>query len=117
MNTALDDDTLGFDRLRHRRQSTTAPLRAARPRDPDGRDRLYSGFDPDAATGQGMRPLPFAAVLECSGCDQRSSATLPRAIMQCVPGLHLPWVKRRHGSYMRCPACRHYRWMSVRVGF
>lgn len=109
-------EVIGFERIRHRRQGGGAPMtRASRPRDPDGRDRLYSGVDPDAEPG--CRPLPFAAVIECSDCYQRSTFTLPRAVLRCVPGFHLPWLKRGHGSFMRCPACHHFRWMSVKVGF
>ena len=103
----------GFDRIRPRSPGPAAPGHAYRPRDPEGRERLYSGGSPEAP----CRPLPFAATLECSACEARTTSTLPRAALQSLAGFHLPWVRRRYGSFMRCPACKHYTWMSVRIGY
>jgi len=105
----------GFDRIRPRRPGPV-PGHALRPRDPDGRERLYSAVNPVSEQGE-RRPLPFAATVECSKCHACSTSTLPRAVIQSLPGLHLPWVKRGYGSFMRCPSCKRFRWMSIRIGY
>lgn len=52
-------------------------------------------------------------VLECSSCESRTRVGLCGILRAMVPSVHLPLLKAHHPSLMRCPRCRHHRWMSV----
>jgi len=94
----------GFDRLRPRGGTTTtgaAPLRV----DPQGRQSLYSV--------SGQPPTPGALTISCSSCRERSVVTPRRLVLLALPSLHLPFVRRGHPSWMRCPACDRRTWVKV----
>jgi hypothetical protein len=97
----------GFDRLRQRTPGD--PVRRRRPTrapDPLGRQSLYSVAEQPPALG--------AVSVECSSCGQTSVVT-PRALLRlAVPSVHLPLLKGRHFSWLRCPACDRRTW--VRLG-
>jgi hypothetical protein len=93
----------GFDRLRPRGAIKTgaAPLRV----DPQGRQSLYSV--------SGQPPAPGAVTVSCSSCGQDSVVTPRQLVLLALPSLHLPWVRRGHPSWMRCPACARRTWVKV----
>jgi len=96
----------GFDRLR--RRSVDPPAAGERPAAsyPMGRRALYSVAEQPPALG--------AVEIECSRCGQTTVVT-PRALVGlAMPSLHLPFLRRRHSSWLRCPACRTRTW--VRLG-
>lgn len=80
------------------------------PKDHEGRRAL---FTPDAVapTIAGTGSVTIA----CSGCGESSVLTPAAAVRYALPSLHLPYLKRDHGSWMRCPACRQHRWVSVQI--
>ena len=95
----------GFDRLRQRASRAGGPPRPVRT-DPLGRQALYSVAEQPPALG--------AVTVECSGCGQTSVVT-PRALLRlAVPSVHLPLLRGRHFSWLRCPACDRRTW--VRLG-
>ena len=102
----------GFDRLR--RRSVEPPVAGERPpaSDPMGRRALYSVAEQPPALG--------AVEVECSRCGQTTVVT-PRALVGlALPSVHLPsvpflpFLDRRHSSWLRCPSCRRRTW--VRLG-
>jgi len=97
----------GFDRLRQRGGGgAAARRRPVRTADPLGRQSLYSVAEQPPALG--------AVTVECSGCGQTSVVT-PRALLRlAVPSVHLPLLRGRHFSWLRCPACDRRTW--VRLG-
>lgn len=98
----------GFDRLRRRSPArpSTMDIPQPRPADPDGRRALYSVAE--------QPPAPGAVTIQCSVCDETSAVT-PRGLLGlALPSVHLPVLRRRHASWMRCPACGRRTW--VRVG-
>jgi len=96
----------GFDRLRQRTGDAPARRRPARAGDPLGRQSLYSVAEQPPALG--------AVTVECSDCGQTSVVT-PRALLRlAVPSVHLPLLRGRHFSWLRCPACDRRTW--VRLG-
>jgi uncharacterized protein with PIN domain len=100
------DDGGGFDRLRPRAPESSSSVR---PSDPEGRRALYSVI--------GQSPSLGTVTVECSSCKRTSVVTPRRLIGLAVPSLHLPLVKRRHPSWMRCPACGARTWVRVRLRF
>jgi hypothetical protein len=101
----------GFDRLRARtsdaRDTADAGLPIARRSDPQGRRSLYSVA--------GQPPALGAVTVDCSSC-QRISAVTPRQLLWlAVPSLHLPLIRRRHPSWLRCPACHKRTWVRLSV--
>ncbi|HEX8003114.1 MAG TPA: hypothetical protein VF519_10515 [Mycobacteriales bacterium] len=102
--------TSRFDRVRPR---TPAPvdLPDAAPVDADGKRALFSAAAPD--------PSPAAAfgavTVSCSSCGVESALTPRQLLRASLPGLHVPFLKKGHGSYVRCPACRHHAWVSIRL--
>ena len=95
----------GFDRIRTRGPET--PLPASRRPDPQGRRSLYSVANQAPALG--------SVTVDCSSCRRRSTVT-PRQLLRLVtPSLHLLLVKRRHPSWMRCPACEKRTWVRLAI--
>ena len=97
-------DGAGFDRLRPR---VPEPSTSVRPSDPEGRRALYSVV--------GQSPALGAVTIDCSSCERTSVVTPRRLIGLAAPSLHLPLLKRRHSSWMRCPACGQRTWVRVRL--
>lgn len=98
----------GFDRLRTRTPETArSRVRGHRVSDPSGRRSLYSVVDQAPALG--------AVTVECSSCRRTSAVTPRRLIALAIPSLHLPVLRRRHPSWMRCPACGRRTWVRLTV--
>jgi hypothetical protein len=97
----------GFDRLRRRRVvPKVTEARVDRPVDPQGRRSLFS---------VSRQPPPLGAVtVSCSSCGQTSVVTPQSLLRLALPSVHLPFLRRGHPSYMRCPTCGRRTW--VRLG-
>jgi hypothetical protein len=103
------DPAAGFDRLRPR-SPQPEPLSAealAAPVDQEGRRALFSDAAPPASLG--------AITISCSSCGQHTVVSARQALLLALPSLHLPYLRRGHGSWMRCPACGRRTWVSVRL--
>jgi hypothetical protein len=95
----------GFHRLRPRAGGTSG-RRGPVGSDPLGRQSLYSVAEQPPALG--------AVTVECSECGQTSVVT-PRALLRlAIPSVHLPLLRGRHFSWLRCPSCDRRAW--VRLG-
>ena len=106
-----------FDRVRPR----TAPGDPAPTHDSEGKRALFSSTD-------AVRP-PGSILIECSRCGRVTALTLTAALRAAFPALHLAVAvghgerettigvlrRRRHGSWLRCPACGHGSWVRVTV--
>jgi hypothetical protein len=112
----------GFDRLRPRQPDldpSAAPV-AVMP-DSEGKRALFSSLDHERPAGAGI-------TIECSRCGETTQLTPAAALRATFPALHLSVVvgrgdhestigivKRRHGSWLRCPACGRGAWTRVTV--
>lgn len=96
----------GFDRLRPR---TPEPvdLPDANAVDAEGKRALFSGGEP-------IVPAMGAVVVECSSCGVETAMTPRQLVRASIPSLHLPFVKKDHPSYLRCPACGKRSWVRIR---
>jgi hypothetical protein len=81
--------------------------------DQDGKRSLFSATPAqvpvDSAASFG------AVVVSCSGCDERTVLSPAQALQLAVPSFHLPFIKKDHGSWMRCPSCKQRTWVSVEI--
>jgi uncharacterized protein with PIN domain len=83
----------------------------ATPVDSDGKRALFSAGPVSEPAG-----TAFGAVtVECSSCGTESVMTPRQLLRASLPSLHLPFVKKDHPSYVRCPACRTHAWVSIRL--
>lgn len=102
-----------FDRLKPRAGPHRPPASpngaAPNPRaDREGKRALFSIDTPPPPP-----PALGALRLTCSGCKTVSALSLRQALIAAVPSLHLPILRRKYPSWMRCPACTRYRWVRV----
>lgn len=68
----------------------------------EGKDALYSTGPRQAGS----------VVVACSGCSARTRVSLTDVAMRLATvSLWMPG--RRHGHWMRCPACERRRWCSI----
>jgi uncharacterized protein with PIN domain len=97
-----------FSRI-HPSPASTGPQGVA-PHDSEGRRALFSAGEelPEEASA-GL------VTISCGHCGEESALTPKQALRLSVPSLHLPYLKRGHGSWMRCPACRRHTWVSVQI--
>jgi hypothetical protein len=81
------------------------------PPDLEGRRALFSagGELPAEAATTG------SVTIDCGSCGEESVLSPSAALRHALPSVHLPFLKRDHGSWMRCPACRAHTWVSVRI--
>jgi hypothetical protein len=105
--------TAGLDRLRPR--VGRVPAAAAGPavhrpgaigRDRHGKRALYSGEHPPDPRTNGV-------TVHCSRCAQATTVGAKRALLLLAPSLHLPVVRPRHPSLLRCPACHRVSWVRL----
>ncbi|WP_261564836.1 hypothetical protein [Frankia gtarii] len=101
----------GFDRLRPRGSRppvvTSIPSGPSVGQDAHGKRVLYSGLRPAPPPNTSLR-------VECSRCGQTSLLGTWPALRALTPSVHLPLVRPRHPSLLRCPTCRRVSW--VRLG-
>lgn len=100
-----------FSRIRPARKASTDPEPVA-PHDHEGRRALFSGGEDDRPEESGS---VGSVVVGCGACGAETVLTPTAALRLVVPSLHLPYLKRGHGSWMRCPACRRHTWVSVQI--
>jgi predicted RNA-binding Zn-ribbon protein involved in translation (DUF1610 family) len=113
----------GFDRLRPRSaaaESMTAP--APTIADTEGKRALFSSAETVRPTGAGIS-------VECARCGETTRLTAASALRLAFPAIHLSVVidragsestlglvrGRRHGSWLRCPACGRGAWTRVTI--
>ena len=107
-----------FDRVRPRTGDVEPP--AAVSSDAEGKRALFSSTDAGTPTG--------AIRIDCSRCAQLTALTATSALRAAFPALHLSVAvaladreltlglfRRRHGSWMRCPACGQLSWVRLTV--
>jgi hypothetical protein len=97
-----------FSRIKPTASERLAP--GAAPQDQEGRRALFTpGSAAPTVAGTG------SVTITCSSCGESSVLTPAAAVKHALPSLHLPYLKRDHGSWMRCPACHHHHWVSVQI--
>ncbi|MCK9893765.1 hypothetical protein [Frankia sp. AgB32] len=100
----------GFDRLHRRgdRPPSAPPARAGSVvgRDAHGKRVLYSGVRPATAAVARLR-------VDCSRCGETCLLGGWRALRALTPSVHLPVMRQRHFSLVRCPACRRMSWVRL----
>jgi hypothetical protein len=113
--------TSPFDRLRPR--TPDAEHGVVAPKDSEGKRALFSTSDAD---------LPLASSggisIDCSRCGGHTTLTPTAALRATFPALHvsvnvrrgdrettLGLIRRRYGSWLRCPACGRGSWVRVTV--
>lgn len=110
MSGAQSRASAGFDRLRPRGTeppAITAERPAAIGRDAHGKRALYSSLRAPA-------PPTTSLTVACSRCGETSVVGARRALRVLTPSVHLPLIRPRHPSLLRCPTCRRLSW--VRLG-
>lgn len=81
--------------------------------DQQGRRALFS-TSAAAVDDSGAASLG-ALVIDCGDCEQRTVLSPLSVLPHAVPSLHLPYLRRGHGSWMRCPACGRRTWVSLKI--
>jgi hypothetical protein len=101
----------GLDRVRPRTPQASPAAPATEIRDADGKRALFSVAEAE--------PVPaFGSVtIECSSCHERSVLSPAQGIRAAIPSLHLPFIRKPHPSWLKCPACGHISWVRVAVQF
>jgi len=114
--------TQGFDRLRPR-QPGAEPVPVASPiqADAEGKRALFSSIENERPAGAGI-------AIECSRCGETTRLTPAAALRAAFPAFHLSvvvgrgdkestlgLVRRRYGSWLRCPACGRGAWTRVTI--
>ena len=103
--------TTGFDRVRPR-SPEPVDVPDASPVDADGKRALFS-----AAPVSEPASAAFGAVtVSCSSCGTDSVMTPRQLLRAAIPSLHLPFLKKDHPSYVRCPSCQRHAWVDIRLG-
>ena len=108
----------GFDRVRPRTASPETP----QAHDAEGKRALFSSTEAARPTGGG------SILIECSRCRRVTGLTPTAALRAVFPALHtsltvargerettLGLLRRRYGSWLRCPACGHGAWTRVTI--
>lgn len=81
--------------------------------DQEGKRALFSATPIDAPVESSAS---FGAVVvSCGRCDESTVLTPAQAIQLAVPSFHVPFLKKDHGSWMRCPSCHERTWVSVEI--
>lgn len=112
--------TSRFDRVRPR----TAGAEAPQTHDLEGKRALFSSTSSEAPPA----PARGAVEVECSRCNRTTVLAPPAALRLTFPALHLGLgirhgdretmlglLRRRHPSWVRCPACGHGAWVRVTI--
>lgn len=104
-----------FDRLRPRSGPTpksgangSGPVPGPRP-DREGKRALFSVDAPPPSPSVARGALQ----LTCSGCGSVSALSPRQVVTAALPSIHLPILRRKFPSWMRCPACRRHQWVRV----
>jgi hypothetical protein len=94
-----------FDRLRRRNlvPDGSAPLLT----DTEGKRALFSTSTPKPAFG--------SVTIECSACSKTSVLSPARAGRLLLTTVHAPGLRRRHVSWLRCPACGRRAWCRLKM--
>lgn len=101
-----------FDRLRPRSGPKPTPaangVPAQRP-DREGKRALFSVDSPVPSS-----PVARGALqMTCSGCGSISALSPRQVLTAAIPSVHLPILRGKYPSWMRCPACHKHQWVRV----
>jgi hypothetical protein len=99
-----------FSRIHPTDEAVATPERSA-PHDQEGRRALFS---PGTALPAETTTSAFVTI-SCGHCGEETALSAAEALRLAVPSFHVPFLKRGHGSWMRCPACRRHTWVSVQI--
>jgi hypothetical protein len=100
----------GNDFSRIKPSSPERPTPGGAPQDHEGRRALFTpGSAAPTVAGTG------SVTITCSSCGESSVLAPAAAVKYALPSLHIPYLKRDHGSWMRCPSCRQHHWVSVHI--
>jgi predicted RNA-binding Zn-ribbon protein involved in translation (DUF1610 family) len=97
-----------FSRIKPQTAAEDHPVDA--PRDHDGRRALFT-----AETEAPELASTGSVVISCGNCGEDSVLSATAALRHALPSLHLPFLKRKNGSWMHCPACGKHTWVSVQI--
>jgi hypothetical protein len=108
-----------FDRVRPR--AVPAEPAVTTVRDAEGKRALFS-------TTEGDLPGVGSVTIECSRCGERTVLSPMAAMRVAFPSFNVSigvghgdrestigLVRRHHGSFLRCPACRRAAWARITV--
>lgn len=95
----------GFDRLRPRGPAVGRVTPMPGSPDPAGRKVLFSAAQ--------APPVPGSLSVECSSCGQTSGLSAAALLRAAVPSVHLPLLRGRFCSWLRCPACGKRCWVRL----
>ena len=101
--------TSGLDRVRPRTPEATATTSATELRDQDGKRALFSLTPETKAKAFG------SVTIDCAACGEQSVLAPIQAIRAAIPSVHLPFMRREHPSYLKCPACGKFSWARLSV--
>jgi hypothetical protein len=105
VTTSPEKARQGFDRLRPRTAEAWSPPAAAA--DADGKRALFSTGAPTSSVG--------SVRVDCSSCGVTSVLGMRQALRLLVPSLHLLIIKRDYASFARCPECRRFTWLRIKL--
>jgi len=84
--------------------------------DQQGKRALFSAPGEQASpVSDPTKPAVGSVVIDCGRCAEQTVLSPATAVRHAIPSLHLPFLKKEHGSWMRCPACQQRTWVSVRI--
>ena len=101
----------GLDRVRPRNPQAAPTAPATEIRDADGKRALFSVAESEPAPAFG------SVMIECGACHERSVLSPIQGARALLPSLHLPFVRKDHPSWMRCPACGTFTWTRISIQF
>jgi len=101
----------GLDRVRPRTTDVTTDTATAPTeiRDADGKRALFS------TTVQPSSPAFGSVTVDCGACGASSALSARQAVKAALPSIHLPFVRKDHPSFLRCPACGKFSWTRVSI--
>jgi hypothetical protein len=115
----------GFDRVRPR--TTGHELLTGAQHDVEGKRALFSSSEAPVKESR-VSPTGSGVSIDCSRCARHTLLSPTAALRAAFPALHLSvgvrrgdrettvgLLRRRHGSWLRCPACGRGSWVRVTV--
>ncbi len=97
-----------FDRVRPRTPTAAGEAPQVGDHDREGKRALFSaGAPPTSAFG--------SVGVECSSCRQTSVLSMSQAARAALPSVHLPVLRRRYPSWVRCPVCKRHTWARLTI--
>ena len=99
----------GLDRVRPRTPDAPPAPSVTEIRDHDGKRALFSVAETPQTTAFG------SMTIDCSRCGAQSVLSPLQGVRAAVPSVHVPFLRRDHPSYLRCPACERFSWVRLSI--